>query len=108
MPAGRPKKYKTREERLKVAADKAREKYLEFKGGDVREYCIDPNAEKYRGTKAYRLYHGAKVRSKKNNLPFDLDAEFVFNLLNQSTVCPLLEVEFDDKKYLQSLDRKIP
>lgn len=103
----RPTKYTTEEERKEAKARKARERYAKHVG-EVREYVVDPDAEKYRGTKAYRLYHGAKSRSKANNLPFDLDIVFVASLLEESKVCPLLEVEYDNGKYTQSLDKIIP
>ncbi len=105
--AGRPKKYFTREEALAAQAKAAREKYA-AKKGVVREYLIDPNAEKYRGTKVYSLYHSCKSRAKKNGIPFDLDAEYIAKLLNESEKCPLLGIPYDDGRYTQSLDKIIP
>ena len=104
---GRRPKYSSDEERREVAARKAREKYARGKES-IRSYKIDKDAEAYRGTKAYRLYHGTKTRAKKYNLPFDLDIKYIHDLLENSKVCPLLDVEFDDGKYTQSIDKKIP
>lgn len=104
---GRPCKYTSDEERKRIAAKRARDKYAEERD-TVRSYKRDPSAEKYRGTKAYRLYHGAKTRAKKSGLPFDLDVEFIHNLLEHSKLCPLLNMPYDDDKYMQSLDKKIP
>lgn len=106
MPAGRPKKYHNDEERKLAQAKKARDKYAI--GRDVREYAIDPAAEAYRGTKAYRLYHGCKSRAKAANLPFDLDIAFVHEILEAAKVCPLLEIPYDNGRYKQSLDKKVP
>lgn len=106
---GRPKKYASDEERLAANAKKAREAYAK-KVGDVREYAKDPDAEKYRGTKAYRLYHGAKSRAKKSGLPFNLTCEYVANLLEDADVCPLLGIELEagDKNSVGSLDKIVP
>ena len=106
---GRPKKYASDEERLAANAKKAREAYAK-KVGDVREYSKDPDAEKYRGTKAYRLYHGAKTRAKKSGLPFNLTCEYIADLLESTDTCPLLGIELEtgSKSSLSSLDKIIP
>lgn len=103
---GRPRKYETKEERLKVAAERAREKYA--RGRVVNPYTSDPTAEKFRGTQAYSIFHNVKSRAKKQGLPFDLDFLYVQALLDKATVCPLLSVTYDQDRYRKSLDKIIP
>lgn len=107
MPAGRPKKYSTREEALAAQALAARECYA-AKKGVVRDYAIDPSAEKYRGTKAYRLYHSCKSRAKKASLPFNLDVKYLAELLDSTSTCPLLGIPFSEGRYTQSVDKIVP
>lgn len=108
MPAGRPKKYPTPEEAHAAILKRLRDKYATKKNGIVRSYDNTTPTEAFRGTKAYRLYHGCKSRSKKRGIPFDLDIQYVQDLLNESEVCPLLGIPYDEERYTQSLDKIIP
>ena len=67
--------------------------------------------KKRRDNPAYRMYHGAKQRAKKSNLPFDLDQSYIQSII--PTRCPVLGIElkngnkvFHDNSL--SLDKIIP
>jgi hypothetical protein len=108
MSAGRPRKYSTPEEAKAAQLQKLRERYARKKSGEVRSYDKTTPTEAFRGTKAYRMYYGCKSRSKKNGIPFDLDVQYVQELLNESDTCPLLGVKYDEGRYMPSLDKIIP
>lgn len=108
MAAGRPRKYATKEEAKEALLKRLREKYAEKKRTTVRSYDKTTPTEAFRGTKAYRLYYSAKSRSKRCGLPFNLEVQDVQEMLNASTICPLLNVPFDEGRYKQSLDKIIP
>lgn len=110
MTAGRPRKYATKEERKLALAAQARARYAKAKNRPIRDYDRDTKDERFRGTKAYRLYYGAKVRASKLGLPFDMTCAYIQDLLDSSPECPLLNVPFDeDVHHLRaSLDKIIP
>jgi CRISPR/Cas system CSM-associated protein Csm5 (group 7 of RAMP superfamily) len=67
--------------------------------------------KKRRDDPAYRMYHGAKQRAKKQNLPFDIDQDYIRTIIPSH--CPVLEIplsngekEFHDNSL--SLDRLVP
>jgi hypothetical protein len=60
---------------------------------------------------AYRMYHGAKQRAKKQNLPFDLDQKFIQDLI--PTHCPVFGIPLKNgtntfHNNSLSLDKLIP
>lgn len=67
--------------------------------------------KKRRENSGYRMFHGAKQRSKNKNIPFDLDVDYINSII--PTHCPILKIElingtdvFHDNSL--SLDRIIP
>ena len=67
--------------------------------------------KKRREDPAYRMYHGAKQRAKKQNLPFNLDQKYIQDLI--PTHCPVFGIPlingtevFHDNSL--SLDKLIP
>ena len=76
---------------------------------DLRAQSI--REKKRREDPAYRMYHGAKQRAKKQNLPFDLDQKYIKDLI--PTHCPVFGIPlingtdiFHDNSL--SLDKLIP
>jgi hypothetical protein len=67
--------------------------------------------KKRREDPAYRMFHGAKQRAKNKNLPFDIDQDYIKNII--PTHCPVLGIPllngsgtFHDNSL--SLDKIIP
>lgn len=80
-----------------------------------RETCIESMRQRALNEPWWKLYHDAKARSNKNNIPFDLTLEYVKSIWPIDNKCPVLKIPLvkasrpeKGRNSSPSLDRIIP
>jgi len=72
------------------------------------------NSKKYRqGNKEKVVVHNTKTRANKNNIPFDIDEDYIKNIWPKDNRCPIFKIKLEQSNLYAgdqspSLDRIIP
>ena len=108
------KKYRQNNKEKKVEYDK---KYRQDNKEKIAKYRQDNKEKIVESLKKYRqnnkeklIVRWAKTRANKNNVPFDIDEDYIKKIWPKHNICPIFKIKFERGNLDQSpsLDRIIP
>jgi len=101
-----------RTEYLKKYYKDNKEKYIKYRQDNKEKLAA--NSKKYRqGNKEKVVVHNTKTRANKNNIPFDIDEDYIKNIWPKDNRCPIFKIKLEQSNLYAgdqspSLDRIIP
>ena len=101
-----------RTEYLKKYYQDNKEKYIKYRQDNKEKLAA--NSKKYRqGNKEKVVVHNTKTRANKNNIPFDIDEDYIKNIWPKDNRCPIFKIKLEQSNLYAgdqspSLDRIIP